>query len=67
LAVGDPSLLLMLPETTVPAPVVSAAAVPAVSSVPEPGTLLLVAVGLSGAAVYRRLRRKSLLQQRNDA
>jgi autotransporter-associated beta strand protein len=54
LAVGDPSLLSLLPAAVVPAPV---AAAPAVAAVPEPGALLLAAFGVVGTAVYRRLRR----------
>jgi autotransporter-associated beta strand protein len=61
LNVGDPSLLSLLPAAVVPAPVASATvAAPAVSPVPEPGTFVLLALGLAGAAVYRRAGRRSL-------
>ncbi len=52
LAVGDPSLLALLPAAVVPAPVASAAVTP----VPEPGTLALLAAGAmaAGWTIWRR-------------
>ena len=52
LYVGDPAALATLGY---PAPVVPAAAI---ASVPEPGTLTLLAAVLGGALVYRRMRRR---------
>ena len=54
LAVGDPSLLALLPAAVVPAPVASAAVTP----VPEPGTLALLAAGAMAAGWSIRRRTK---------
>jgi autotransporter-associated beta strand protein len=54
LAVGDPSLLSLLPDATIPSPVVASAAV---SPVPEPGTLALLAAGVVAAAFGVRRRK----------
>jgi autotransporter-associated beta strand protein len=56
LYVGNvPGLVLLgIPAPVVPAPAVSSS----VASVPEPATLALVVAIFTGAAVYRRLRRR---------
>jgi autotransporter-associated beta strand protein len=51
LSVGDPSLLTLLPAAVVPAPVVASAAV---TPVPEPGTLGMLAAGAVAAAFGAR-------------
>ncbi len=58
LAVGDPTLLALLPAPVVPAPAVSPAAV---TPVPEPGTLALLAAvaAVSASLIVRRKRRGS--------
>jgi autotransporter-associated beta strand protein len=56
LAVGDPSLLALLPAAGVPAPVAAAT----VTAVPEPGTLALLSVGAMAAGWSIRRQRKSL-------
>jgi hypothetical protein len=51
LAVGDPSLLGLLPSAPVAAPVASAAVAP----VPEPGTLVLLAASaIAGIGFWRK-------------
>jgi autotransporter family porin len=55
LAVGDASALSLLPAAIVPSP---PAAAPAVTPVPEPGTLLLLAAGGALLAIGRRRRRR---------
>jgi autotransporter-associated beta strand protein len=57
LYVGDPSLLLQLPAAIVPTAAVPSAA-PAVSAVPEPGTVALIAAAIAGLAACRRMRRR---------
>jgi autotransporter-associated beta strand protein len=58
LAVGDPSLLALLPAAVVPSP---AASVP-VAPVPEPGTLVLVAAGAvaAGWSIWPWRKRKKV-------
>ena len=58
LSVGDPALLGLLPEAVVPSPVVPAATASVPSSVPEPGSLLLLIAALASAATYRQFRRR---------
>jgi autotransporter-associated beta strand protein len=55
LYIGSSVGMLGFPAPVVPASAVSASAV---APVPEPGTLVLVAIGFGTAAVYRRLRRR---------
>ena len=57
ISVGDSGLLTLLPEAVIPSAVAGQAAI---APVPEPGTLvLLLAVGLCSAAMYRRVRKHS--------
>jgi fibronectin-binding autotransporter adhesin len=56
LSIGDPTLLTMLPAAVVPMSAPTAA--PAITPVPEPGTLALLATVFGGAIVYRRIRKK---------
>ena len=60
LTVGDASAFSPLEAASVAAP-----ASPAISPVPEPGTLLLLAVGLGGAAICRKYRRRQTVFRRS--
>jgi hypothetical protein len=57
LSIGDSSLLTLLPEATIPASSISSAA-PAVTAVPEPGTLALVGAAFASLVFVRRVRRR---------
>ena len=61
LYVGDPASLALLPAATVPAAAIPSAApamASAVTAVPEPGTVALVAAAIAVLAFYRRMRRR---------
>ena len=59
LTVGAGGTFIFDPAATA-APLACSVPAGAVAAVPEPGTLLLLAAGLCGAAVHRRLRRRKV-------